>query len=219
MIAVHLIDHMGDDLRVANAARQSFDVSHAEWSAEPRTPSSRSDPQLVDDLGADGHLLPFRHPHATLACTAPLPIARQLGKHQVGLSWSETSRRYKTRAITCHRIEQWRAAPDEHRQGSGDDLPESINDLLMNMQERNVRNALDDFKHALQLGATPEQARFLLPQSMDVSWTWTGSLLAWAHLVRMRSSAGTQAETRDFARQVAEILYPLYPCAWAALLK
>ena len=217
MISVRLVDHMGTDLMVANAARQSFDASHEEWADTPRTPTSRSDPHLVHDLAEEGHVLPFRHPHVCCACVAPLPVARQLSKHQVGMSWSETSRRYKTRGITFHVIEQWRAAPEEHRQGSAGPLDAETNAELRKLQQEGIEDAVLRFHRALELGATLEQVRFMLPQAMNVGWTWTGSLLAWAHLYQMRHTSGTQEETRQFAQMVDEIISPLYPHAWRAL--
>lgn len=217
MIEVSYVSHMGTDLLVANAARRSFDNQHTEWTDQPRGRRGRSDTQLVADLARDGHLLPFRHPQITLACTAPLPIARHLGKHQVGFSWSEVSRRYKTKGVTLHCIEQWRAAPVEKRQGSGAPLDDRTDALLTQVQARIHAECLRAYDYALTLGATPEQARFLLPQSMDVAWTWTGSLLAWAHLVKERSHPDVQSETREFAQACVTIIEPLFPVSWAAL--
>lgn len=54
------------------------------------------DYNLIDFLAREHHLLPFRHPQVTLRCKAPIFLTRQLGKHQVGFSWSEESRRYIT---------------------------------------------------------------------------------------------------------------------------
>jgi thymidylate synthase (FAD) len=217
MIEVAYVTHSGTDLLTANAARRSFDHSHAQWSDAPRGRRGRSDPQLIADLAEDGHLLPFRHCHVTLACTAPLPIARQLGKHQVGFSWSEVSRRYKTKGIALHDIETWRADVPDRRQGSGEALDARTNALLCQVQDRVHAECRRAYDYALTMGASPEQARFLLPQSMDVSWTWTGSLLGWSALVRGRSHPDAQAETREFANRVAEVVAPLFPVSWAAL--
>ncbi len=217
MITIEFVDSMGDDLRVANAARQSFGKGYETWSDEPRGPRTRSDRELVMDLGEEDHELPFRHPPVTLSCTAPLPVARQLGKHQVGLSWSETSRRYKTKGLTFHAIDEWRRAPEDVRQGSGPVLGEDTQSMLRSIQRVAEANAVSAYQRALGLGATPEQARFLLPQSMDVSWTWTGSLLAWVNLVKKRSHPGAQMETREFAGMVTNIIQPLFPVSWAAL--
>lgn len=217
MIEVAYVCHMGSDLLVANAARRSFDNQHTAWTEQPRSRRGRSDPQLVADLAADGHELPFRHCQITLACTAPLPVARQLGKHQVGFSWSEVSRRYKTSNLTLHEIEAWRAAPEEKRQGSGAELDDRTNALLRQAQARIHAECLRAYDYALAQGASPEQARFLLPQSMDVRWTWTGSLLGWWSLVKGRTHADAQSETRNFAMRVEEIIAPLFPASWAAL--
>jgi thymidylate synthase (FAD) len=217
MIEVRLVAKHGDDLLVANAARRSFGAEHAEWSNAPRSKRGRSDRELIEDLARDGHELPFRHPHVTLACTAPLPVARQLGKHQVGFSWSETSRRYKTGGLTFHIISDWRSAPDDRRQGSGQSLDGADDNTLRAIQLRNIETCVADYEAALKLGASPEQARFLLPQAMDVCWTWTGSLLAWATLYNRRRHPDTQAETRAFVEAVVEVIAPLFPVSWQAL--
>lgn len=217
MIEVAYVSHMGSDLIVANAARRSFDNQHTVWTDQPRSRRGRSDTQLVADLARDGHVLPFRHPQITLACIAPLPIARQLGKHQVGFSWSEVSRRYKTKGIAFHQINDWRADVKDRRQGSGGALDDPTNNTLSAIQWRNIRRCVAEYEQALEMGASAEQARFLLPQSMDVAWTWTGSLLGWSSLVKGRSHPDVQSETREFALRVAEIVGPLFPVSWAAL--
>jgi thymidylate synthase (FAD) len=218
---VELVDHMGSDLTVANAARRSFgkgfDVFHTREMG-PRTPNGRSDEELIEDLARDGHLLPFRHPTIELSCDAPLPMARQLGKHQVGMTWSEISRRYKVGGIEFYRLDgTWRADVKDRRQGSGGLLPDHIQDRLNAIQHRNITHAIEDYEEALGLGAAPEQCRFLLPQSMEVFWTWTGSLLAYAHLWKLRHHKDTQLETQQFAEQVGDIMSKLYPVSWRAL--
>lgn len=219
---VDYIDHLGDDLLVANTARKSFGKGFTEFRTiedGPRTERGRSDEQLIYDLAKEGHLLPFRHPHLTVACSEALPIARQLGKHQIGLEWSEISRRYKTKDIRFTSLEgSWRAdVPTDRRQGSGEILPESTQALLNNIQKRNIRRAVEDYEEAIKNGASPEQARYLLPQSMEVEWTWTGSLLAFAHLYKQRNHPDAQKETRDFAKEVGNIIQPLFPVSWLAL--
>lgn len=216
---VTFIEKMGNDLMVANAARRSFGAGFTEWSEEPRTARGRSDRQLVLDLAADGHMLPFRHPHITLSCDAPIPIARQLGKHQVGFEWSEISRRYKTKDIEFHVIEEWRMAPKDARQGSGPPLDADTQVFLSELENEIIEFGKSAYMEALAHGATPEQARFLLPQSMLVHWTWTGSLLAWAHLYKQRTHKDTQQETREFAEKVGVIVSQHFPVSWEALTK
>lgn len=216
---VEYVSHMGDDLLVANVARKSFGANFTEFSWVPRTARGRSDDELIVSLADDGHYLPFRHPHIILECADALPIARQLGKHQVGLEWSEISRRYKTKDIQFTKLDnQWRADVSDRRQGSGGLLPEGVQDHLKTIQARNISRSLQDYQDALDLGAAPEQARYLLPQSMNAEWTWTGSLLAFAHMYKQRNHADAQKEVRDFAVAAAAIIEPLYPVSWSALM-
>ena len=77
------------DLLVVNAARCSFDKQHEIY-------DEKKDTKLINYLAEHGHVLPFRHPVASLRITCPIFVLRQLGKHQVGFSWSEVSRRYIT---------------------------------------------------------------------------------------------------------------------------
>tara|TARA_R110002111_G_scaffold52590_5_gene91714 strand:- start:933 stop:1154 length:222 start_codon:yes stop_codon:yes gene_type:complete len=70
---------------------------------------------------------------------------------------------------------------------------------------------------ALAGGMCPEQARFLLPQGMEVSWYWTGSLSAYARFFKQRTDPHAQQEIKILALEVGEILKPLYPVAWEAL--
>jgi thymidylate synthase (FAD) len=222
-IEVKYVDHYGSDLMVANAARKSFGKGYDTFRTieeGPRFPNGRSDEELIIDLVAQGHWLPFRHPHITVEGCVPIPIARQLGKHQVGMEWSEISRRYKIKDITFHHVNgEWRSDVEDRRQGSGGNLIGCQQDQLDCIQERNIINCLRDYKEALSVGAAPEQARFLLPQSMEVLWTWTGSLLAFAHLFHQRSHQDTQKETRDFANIINSIIEPLYPVSWKELRK
>lgn len=215
---IEYVTHLGDDLLVANAARKSFNTDYAEFSFTPRTSRGRSDDELIYSLAEDGHWLPFRHPHITISCEEALPIARQLGKHQVGLEWSEISRRYKTKDIKFTQLDgQWRYDVKDRRQGSGSLMSEDLQQKMTIIQARNITNSLNDYQEALDLGASPEQARYLLPQSMNAEWTWTGSLLSYAHIYKQRTHKDSQKEVRDFANELASIIEPLYPVCWDAL--
>lgn len=216
-IKAELFPYEGD-LLIANAARGTYGTAYETWSDVPRSPRSRSDTDLLRDLARDGHELPFRHARVSLRCSAAVPIARQLGKHQVGFDWSETSRRLKTNGLTFHRVGgQWRMALSHYSQGSGELLNSDKQALLDAIQEQNIENGIRDYEAALNLEAAPEQARLLLPQSMECLWVWSGSLLGWSELYRKRSTQETQKETRDFVDQVAAIMRERHPVGWDAL--
>lgn len=211
----------GSDLAIANAARRSFGKGFDTFRTDadgPRSPRGKSDEGLIRELVELGHMLPFRHPQMSFECDAPLPIARQLGKHQIGMDWSEVSRRYKTKDITFYRFNStWRSDVKDRKQGSGDLLPADVQAQLDAIQAKNITNAIEDYEASLALGASPEQARFLLPQSMEVLWTWTGSLLSFAYLYKMRHHKDTQRETQEFVRQMDPFLAERFPVSWPLL--
>jgi len=134
------------------------------------------------------------------------------------MEWSEISRRYKTAGIAFEQLNgTWRADVEDRRQGSGELLPPHIQQELAAIQLANIKRSVEQYEQALELGAAPEQARYLLPQSMLIEYTWTGSLLAWAHLYKQRTHKDAQKEVRDFAEEMSRVIKPLFPYSWKAL--
>lgn len=179
------------------------------------------DHRLVNFLADEYHLLPFRHPHITLRCKVPLFVARQLGKSQVGFTWSEESRRYIDSEPEFWWPDKWRKRAADKKQGSTD---EEVTTLLddTSWTPQLVANeastaALEAYRTLLEGGVAPELARMVLPQNMMVNFVWTGSLLAWFHLYDQRTGYGAQREAAEFAELVKSAIAPLYPAAWAAL--
>lgn len=202
----------GSDLDIANAARRSFNTQHDAFTDK--------DARLIRFLADEGHMLPFRHAQLSFACEAPCYVARQLGKHQVGLSWSEVSRRYKTDGITFFMPENFRYDCKDRKQGTGSDVPSDVNDEVRRMVKAHQDASYDLYVHLVeQVGIAPEQARGVLPQDMEFIWTWTGSLLAWSHLWHLRHHADTQKETRQFVEMVAPQIAERLPVAWPALTR
>ena len=85
---VTLIDYMGSDLTVVNAARVSF------GKRKGKAEFDNSDKKLINYLARHNHWSPFGHCSIQFYIKAPVFVARQLVKHQVGLTWNEISRRY-----------------------------------------------------------------------------------------------------------------------------
>lgn len=213
---VELVDFMGDDLRVANVARVSFD----KWKEE----FDEKDVKLIDYLARHEHTSPFRHVQVSVRCTAPVFLARQLGKHQVGLSWNEVSRRYVDVGLEFFVPDSWRSRPtDGMKQGSGSSGVESMPRFSgrpstpQEEYETFLRLAGRVYDNMLKANIAPEMARMVLPQSMMVSWVWTGSLASFFHIYRLRAEAHAQKEAQDFAQLIEEVVQPLFPHSWAAL--
>lgn len=147
------------------------------------------------------------HQHFTFKCSAPVFVARQLGKHQVQFTWSEESRRYIKSDPAFYEIEQLRYAPDGSiKQGSGGDLPWDLNALYKAKIKDNQERCLDLYHRLLDDNIAPELARSVLPQDMVINWIWTGSIVGWTRLLGLRLEAHTQKETQGFASQIEEQL-------------
>jgi len=211
---VELITNTKDgDLLVVNAARCSFDKEHEEFDSE-------KDSRLIHYLAKHEHLLPFRHPHITLRLYTPIFVLRQLGKHQVGFSWSEVSRRYISSEPEFWYPEEIRTRPDNIKQGSvaggwetkPEKLEESL-DLFSEASEAGLRV----YNSLLERGVAPEQARAVLPQSMYTTTIVTGSLLGWYHMYKLRTEHHTQRETQEYARLIGSIMDNICPVSWEAL--
>ena len=131
-------------------------------------------------------------------------------------SWSEESRRYITTEPEFYWPEIWREKADNVKQGSSDEEfvgADEDNPLTL------VEEMLSWYNRMIEQGMAPEQARMLLPQNMMTTWVWTGTLLAWIHMLQLRLDAHTQKESRDFAALVRDIIQPLYPVSYKALMK
>lgn len=181
------------------------------------------------------HWTPFGHTAITLHIKAPIFVARQLGKHQVGLVWNEVSRRYVTDDPEFYTPETWRKAAENVKQGSSDNV---VTQICLGKDGTQVRglpklshNTVDIqrsytvaytqtvelYNEMLASGVCPEQARMVLPQSMYTEWYWTGNLYAFANVFIQRTDSHAQKEVRDVAHQMGEIIEPLFPVSWKAL--
>lgn len=226
------ISHMGDDLSVVNAARVSFDkTSEWEWECcgkpfqgvsapeccglpEPRLKDA--DARLIRYLAKHDHWTPFAHTSISLRMKAPVPIRTQCFKHKQGLVENEESRRYISSTPELFVPEYFRAKPEGSiKQGSGDKHPHSAG-----AKEAYVAMCMDAialYESFVEGGICPEQARFVLPQGCQVNWIWTGNLYAFANFYLKRTDPHAQVEIQQLAKQVGEIIEPLFPTSWKAL--
>ena len=207
---VELIDYMGSDLTVVNAARVSFDNHHEEF--------IKGDEKLIAYLAKHGHWTPFGHPQLQFRISAPIFVARQLVKHQIGLVWNEISRRYVDTDPLFYIPSQWRGRAKDKKQGSSKefvDLNFKITDKVTDLHT----NALDLYKQLLEAQVSREQARMDLPQSMYTEWYWTGSLYAFARTCNLRISEDAQEETKQIALMIADLIETKFPISWKYLRK
>lgn len=213
-ISVEYIDHMGDDITVVNSARVSFDKT-SQFTEEGLR---EGDVKLINYLAKHNHFTPFTHPQITLRETVPIFVARQRFKHMVGFTYNEISRRYVDSPPEFYIPKEWRSRPDVSiKQGSGSDI--EYGDDIEDQYKEYIEHSESLYNYLLKRNVAPEQARMVLPQSMLTSYYVTGSLAAFARLYSQRTDPHAQKEVQDLAKQIGDIIEPLFPVSWAALTR
>ena len=211
---VKLVDHMGSDLTVVNAARVSF-AKTSEWDVVPDAGPVEGylkvdDERLIKYLAKHNHWSPFGHASMQFHIKAPVFVARQLVKHQVGLVWNEVSRRYVDDEVEFYEPKEWRLAAENKKQGSSD---ETIEFSVAPTHEW----CKQTYQNLLNAGVAPEMARMILPQSMYTEWYWSGTLYAFARVCNLRCKPDAQKETQMVADQIDVLAKELFPNSWEAL--
>ena len=221
MKAVYL-DHMGGDLAVVQAAKVSFaddeSVQRFISDIEAKKLGCRSHAALIRYLANHNHWTPFAHTAIKLRMTAPVPIRTQCFKHKAGFVENEESRRYISSRPELFVPDNFRLKPEGSvKQGSGDIHP--MSEPWKGLYVEHCQNAIDLYMEMIEDEVCPEQARFILPQGVQVNWIWTGNLAAYARFYNQRIDPHAQQEVQDLAEEVGAIIQPLFPVSWGALTK
>jgi thymidylate synthase (FAD) len=202
---------MGCDDGVANAARVSFAKDATNFTDEQND-------KLIEYLAKHNHWSPFAHTSLQFRIKAPIFVARQLGKHQVGLVWNEVSRRYVDFEPEFYMPPTLRLKAANVKQGSSEDILD-LTDWRYTESEWVVKNCKDLYNDLLNAGVCAEQARMFLPQNMMTEWIWTGSLMAFSRVCQLRLDSHTQYETRLIAQKIDKEIRTcgLFDVSWEAL--
>ena len=232
-IEVKFIDKMGSDARVRNVAYASFD----RWLPEDKfeehglieylatgLPKSERD-NWEKQAKAHTHWTTMAHCQLSIMCKAPIFLARQLVKHQVGLVWNETSRRYVKSDVELYLPKEFHKAPENAKQGASKEIHSSFvwtgkaintptaKQLVKNVSEESVQV----YYELLDAGVAPEEARMTLPLNSMTNWVWTGSLVAFNRVYQQRSDSHAQLAAQEFAHKLGAILYEHFPVSMEAL--
>lgn len=213
---VELVDVMGSDLSVVNAARVSFNkvskLEHHIHLDKEFDVLSEKDAKLINYLARHNHWTPFAHAFASFRIKAPIFVARQLVKHQVGLAWNEVSRRYVDDEPEFWFPNEWRGRPLNAKQGS-----DGVIELKDIYPESVCAYCLNYYNTLLEAGVAPEQARMVLPQNTMTEWIWSGSLAAFCRVCKLRLDPHAQQETRELVEGIKALLEPKFPVSFKAL--
>lgn len=239
-ISVELVDYMGTDLSVVNAARVSFHKESTlvnEFGETPREGEvdlylSKQDEKLIKYLAKHKHTSPFNHAFITCRVKAPIFVARQLVKHKF-MPWNEVSRRYVDEEPEFYWPDVWREKAENVKQGSSDAASKFMQEEQWNGSETqrypyqpveeiiqtHVAQLVDWYDSMIRNGVCAEQARMVLPQNMMTEWIWSGTLGAYADMLRLRLDPHTQYESRVVAQKIKALVEPLFPVSLPALLE
>jgi thymidylate synthase (FAD) len=213
---VRLFDQFGTDLSVVNSARVSYNKRKEVFDDRDRS--------LVNFLIKENHTSPFRHAGLSLEVYAPLFVARQWWKYAVASShiddqngWNESSRRYITETPEFHmpHENEWRSAPENSKQGSGENLPEHVGEVWSARLNEYYAYGEHLYEAAIKSGVAPEQARLFLPAyGMYVRWIWTTSLQGALNFLDQRLDHNAQYEIQCYAQAVEEHVKKAFPVVY-----
>lgn len=207
---VTLVDKMGSDLSVVNAARVSMGKKHEIFTPE--------DEKLIQYLAREGHTSPFRHAFLSFHVKCPLFVKGQFDKHQVGISINTISGRYVQTADDWYSPEVFREAASNVKQGSKDEAVND-NDAWLVKYDNHYLNSIRLYDDMVLHGICREQARTVLPQGMNTEFYMSGSLQAFVHFIKLRTDSHAQREIQDYGFAFKELVEQLFPCSMKALLE
>jgi thymidylate synthase (FAD) len=208
---VCLVDVMGDDGSVVQAAR----VSYGEG-----TKRVSDDRTLIRYLMRHRHTTPFEMAELKFLVRVPMDCWRQWIRHRMA-SVNEYSTRYSIAidAAQATPPDQWRTQAAENRQGSGQPLPREIGEKLTAAERELQEASRRTYQERLEAGVAREQARKDLPLATYTEAYWKIDLHNLLHFLNLRMDAHAQQEIRDYATVIgARILQPLFPVVWEAFV-
>jgi thymidylate synthase (FAD) len=199
---VELLDHMGDDLAIVNAARKSFGSESQAW--EDR------DTSLLRYLYDNKHSSPFEMVEFKFAVKCPLFVARQWHRHRTW-SYNEVSRRYTSDGLDFHLPRQLRLQDSDNKQASSGTLDTELSVGLELDIVHALNTCVDTYENLIAYGVCREQARMVLPQSMMVEMVAKVDLKNLLDFLRLRLHPHAQWEIQQYARAILTLIEPIVP--------
>lgn len=202
---VRLVDYLGNDSRIVQAARVSYGKG---------TKSNREDAALIDYLLRNEHTSPFEQVILTFHCKMPIFVARQWIRHRTARV-NEISGRYSIMENEFYAPELADIARQsaDNKQGRGETLPQPQALQALGLLKAEQEKAYASYEKLLSLGTAKELARINLPLSLYTEWYWQIDLNNLFHFLKLRLHKHAQKEIRDFAQILLELAEKVAPCA------
>ena len=217
-----LVDCMGSDLDVINAARHSFSVEHTEF--------TEADRKLINYLWNNKHTTPFEHCVMKFSIKVPLYVAKQHMRHRTW-SYNEISRRYTSvRYDEVFSPEHFRQQATINRQSSTDIAIDPVIGFVAGIEsvyetraseatEYHIKNSASLYKKLVDSGVCREQARGYLPQAAYTEYIATANLLNVLKFISLRNKPEAQQEIRVLATAMEGLVKECFPEVYSAYSK
>ena len=198
---VGLIDHLGSETTIVNAARVSF--------GKLKTEMDKRDVGLLEYLIDNRHTSPLEHLVFTFSIHCPLFVRGQWHRHRTW-SYNEISRRYTEVDMEFYTPAELRRQAESDRQASVADPAFEGGELKQAIAAHN-QASFDLYEKLLASGVCREQARGVLPQNMMVTFWGTVDLSNLLHFLELRDSEHAQYEIREYASAIKQLIKPIVP--------
>ena len=206
---IRLIDLMGNDASIVQAARVSYGKG---------TKSVSEDRSLIRYLMRNKHTSPFEMVEFKFHVKLPIFVARQWIRHRTA-NVNEYSGRYSEMKDDFYtpEIEQIRPQSQTNKQGRADDsFSEKKSNAIASRISDYQANSFNEYNDLLNEGLARELARINLPVSNYTEWYWKIDLHNLFHFLRLRMDHHAQYEIRVYAEKIAEIVKLAVPLAYSA---
>ena len=152
---------------------------------------------------------------------APEFVMRQWYKHVVGIettsssatkdhAWNEISGRYVP-VKDFYKPLVWRQQSIDNKQGSGEDMPENLNNQCQEIFDNFMQNVEESYENLLKIGVAKEQARTILPLNQYTEVYWTASFQAIMNFLELRTEKTAQWEIQQYAAAIKKLISDIYP--------
>ena len=209
---VRVIDYMGDDAAIVQAARVSYGAG---------TKKARDDAGLIRYLMRHWHSTPFEMCEVKFHVKLPVFVARQWIRHRTA-NVNEYSARYSIldREFYIPAPDALAAQSTVNNQGRGETLEGAEAARVLEILKGDATRAYDHYEEMLsqdgQAGLARELARMNLPANVYTQWYWKVDLHNLFHFLRLRADAHAQYEIRVYAEMICDIVKDWVPAAYGA---
>ena len=206
---IRLIDYMGDDNAIVQAARVSYGAG---------TKKVSEDRGLIRYLMRHRHTSPFEMVEMKFHIKLPIFVARQWIRHRTA-NVNEYSGRYSVMKEEFYRPEpeDIRYQSTVNKQGrSTEEVPDDLKNKLLDVLKKSQGESYQDYDYFVEAGLARELARINLPLSLYTEWYWKIDLHNLFHFLALRMDPHAQYEIQQYAKIMGDMVKQIYPLSWEA---